>query len=125
MIAIEQIIYLRQRVKIFNHAESLYTMDTKFSLTPHIYGKEINDYIEWMYNEELVIPECYEMKDDFADNYTNDEWYKMLSQKQIIQCLGVIIRQDRFNDGLILHHIKDGTFEKLINQLTFGHNGEK
>jgi hypothetical protein len=96
MLTVKQIDYLKQRLEIFNQAESLYTMDMKFLLTPHTYGIEVSAYITWMLDEELVTPDCYEMKDDFIDNYTNDEWYEMLSQKQIIQCLAVIIRQDRF-----------------------------
>lgn len=118
MLTVNQIDYLKQRLEIFNHAESLYTIDMKSLFAPYIYGIEISDYITWMYNEELVTPDCYDIKNDFIDNYVNDEWYKTLLQKQIIQCLAVIIRQDRFNDGLVLRHIQDGTFRKLISLLS-------
>ena len=119
MLSVKQINYLKRRLEIFNNTETLYTIDFKKSfLAPYFYGKEIDDYVNWMYKEKLVLPGCYEIEEDFHANYTNDEWYKKLSQKQIIQCLGIIIRQDRFVDGLIGKHIKDGTFGKLISQLS-------
>ena len=85
MVTNEQITYLKQRVEIFNHAESLYNMDTKLTLAPHIYGKEMDEYIEWMYDEELELPDCYQIKNEFIDKYINDKWYKNLPQIQIIQ----------------------------------------
>lgn len=123
MVTNEQITYLKQRVQIFNQAESLFKIDMKSLMAPHIYGIQISDYIAWMYDRALVKPDCYEIKNDFIANYKNDVWYKNLSHKQIIQCLGIIIRQDRFNDGLVLRHIQDGTFKKLINQLVYEPNG--
>ena len=32
-----------------------------------------------MHDEELELPDCYEIKNEFIDKYINDKWYKNLS----------------------------------------------
>ncbi|MEP6512629.1 MAG: DUF6508 domain-containing protein [Parafilimonas sp.] len=120
----EQINYLLQTAKIFADASQLYTIQTEsLTMMPYIYGKEINDYIKWMYENELVVQGYSTIEKNYLDNYTNDTWYANLTEKEVIKCLAFAIRRDRFVDGFLIHTITNKSFEKLVNHLKQIHNG--
>jgi hypothetical protein len=119
----EQINWLTERAKIFASVEKLYSIQVKpLTMMPYIYFEEIEDYMKWMYANELVVTDYSTIEKDYKNNYANNGWYKTLSEEDVIKCLALAIRRDRFVDGFLAQTITDKSFERLINRLSQIHN---
>jgi hypothetical protein len=86
------------------------------------------EYIEPHYSKEVLsflraFRDCEDLTDfDYIENFSfdwieNPEMIKDLSLPQIATLLTGIIRQDRFNSGLIWRHIKSGILLKALLRL--------
>jgi hypothetical protein len=87
-----------------------------------MYGEEIDDYVRWAYNNNLVQGDYATIETEYDKNYSNEAWYKTLQEEDVIKCLALAIRRDRFADGFLVKTIKDGSFEKLVNRIKDIHN---
>lgn len=86
------------------------------------------EYIEPHYSEEVLsflraFRDCEDLTDfNYIENFSSDwmrspEMIKDLSLSQIATLLTGIIRQDRFNSGLIWSNIKSGVLLKALLRL--------
>ena len=117
MLSAKQIKKLSQ-LKDAIYAVEPYTLDFEKNLIrPYSCGKEVLEYIDWMYHNNLVVKNCSEIEEEYSRNYDNDDWYKMISEDRVIQALAFCIRRDRFVDGFLAGTIKNKSFEKLVDRL--------
>lgn len=103
--------------KKFREIASLYSFNAENPLSPHVYGKEISDFIQFFYNNKLISPEYGQIREELFVNKTKPEWYAGLSEQKILECLSYFIRGDRFCDGLLVSGIEDGTISHLIERI--------
>ena len=101
----------------FKEADSLYSFNVENFLSPHEYGEEMSDFIDFCYNNNLVSPDYMEIREELTANKAKPEWFAGLSEEKILQCLGYFIRGDRFHDGLLASAIKDGTIPHLLERV--------
>src|SRR4051794_36921081 len=93
----EQVNYLGACAKNFAHAHSLYTLITdRLTITPYMYGEEIDDYVGWAYVNNLVPGDYATIETEYDKNCSNEAWYKTLQEEDVIKCLALAIRRDRF-----------------------------
>lgn len=101
----------------FENEPPLYELSKELTLAPYMYGQAIADFISFCYREQVVQTDCYDINDEFTTNRNNGIWFDNLNEQQVCQCIGIIIRQDRFIDGFINLAIKDGTIVRLLNRI--------
>ena len=103
--------------KKFKEASSLYSFNAENFLSPHEYGEELSDFIEFCYNNKLVSQEYDKIIEELTVNKAKPEWYAGLSEEKVMQCLGYFIRRDRFYDGFLASRIQDGTILQLLERM--------
>lgn len=101
----------------FSKADPLFTISSEFSLTPYNYGEEINNFIQFCYDNDLVKANFHSIEKELIANRTKAEWYTQLSEEKVIQSLGYFIHGDRFSDGLVASAINDGTIPRLLERI--------
>lgn len=106
----------------FHKEQPLYELSAKSLLMPYIYNRAIVDFISFCSDNHLITPACYTIVDELLANIGNAAWFEQLTEEQVIQSIGVIIRQDRFIDGLIAQSIKDLTLIRLLTRVKVLYN---
>jgi len=101
----------------FEKEQPLYEIKEEVTLMPFKYKEAISDFIQFYYRERLIGPDCYAIIDEFIVNSKNESWFANLDERQVLQCIGVIIIQDRFMDGLINQTIEDQSMIRLLNRI--------
>jgi hypothetical protein len=110
----KQLIAFEQK---FKDTDRLYSMSTELTFAPFIYGDEINDFIQFCYDNNLVPANYQLIEEELIGNRTKAEWFTGLSEEEVIQCIAYFIRGDRFCDGLLASAIKDGTISYLLKRI--------
>jgi hypothetical protein len=106
----------------FENEQPLYELSQKLTVTPYSYKGAISDFIHYCSNEDLIKPDCYSIADRLFSNTKNDLWFENLTEDEVVQCIAVIIRQDRFIDGLINQTIEDQTMIRLLRRIKVLYN---
>ena len=101
----------------FENEQPLYQLNEELTLMPYNYKEAISDFINFCLREHLIRPDCYIIIDELNKNMENNIWFSNLNEQQVLQCIGAIISQDRFIDGLINHTIEDHTMIRLLNRI--------
>lgn len=79
----------------------------------------ISDFVKFMYDKKLV-PDF-----DWGQWTKGREWYlqagedkfNSLDTEMALKLLTAVMRNDRFNDGALVHAFESGDFPKIINKL--------
>lgn len=114
----EQLIAFKEK---FSKADPLYTISNEFLLTPYNYGEEIDNFIQFCYDNNLINANYYSIEKELIANRMDAEWYLQLSEEDVIQCLGYLIRGDRFSNGMVASAINDKTIPRLLNRIKVLH----
>ena len=101
----------------FSKANPLFSMSAELTLTPYNYGDEINDFIQFCYDNKLVTADYSSIGKELIANRTKTAWYGELTEEKVIQCLSYLIRSDRFCDGLLASAINDATVPLLLERI--------
>lgn len=111
-------------IQRFENEKPLYELQTKpLTMMPYRYNTAIKEFVQFCYDNDFMKSDFYNIMDDLKKNYEkNNEWFNSLSEEQVIQSLAVIIRQERFSDGLIKKMIENETILKLLNRIKVLHN---
>jgi hypothetical protein len=114
----EQAIQFTSFIKRFEEEKPLYTIQTQpFTIMPYVYGEAIDDFLAYIRNNTLISPDCYDIEKQFAKNYKKAKWLNNLNEQQVMQCISLIIRREKFVDGFIAFMIHDGTLLILLDRL--------
>lgn len=111
-------------IQRFENEKPLYVLqDEPLTMMPYQYNAAVSDFIQFCYDRELIKTDYHDILDDFQKKLKQPEnWFDTLTEKQVVQCIAAIIRQDRFVDGLINNMIENGTIIKLLNRLKILYN---
>jgi len=111
-------------IERFDKERPLYELQIEpLTMTPYRYNEAISDFIGFYYSNNLVLADCYDIKDDLEKNYEKkSDWFDTLTEKQVVQSIAFLIRQDRFINGLVNSMIENGTIIKLLNRLKVLHD---
>lgn len=119
----QQAAYLVAFIERFEKEKPLYKFDPSASLfSPHFYGDTIEEFLNYFFSHQLINPDCYEIESEFVANRNNTDWYTNLTEKQILQCIGLLIRKDRFVDGTLATYIENGVIPNLLKRLKVIHD---
>ena len=81
------------------------------------YSKSIGDFITDFYESDLVDYNYIDNIESIKDVYSCD---KNTSLQDLRTILTSIIRKDRYSEGFLLKHIKNGNLYKLLNNIREG-----
>ena len=101
----------------FGNEKPLQSLSESLTMAPYNYKEAISDFINFCYTEDLINEDCYAINDELNANRNNSVWFSNLDEHQVLQCIGLIIRQDRFVDGLINQTIEDRTMLRLLKRI--------
>ena len=106
----------------FKEANPLFRISETLSMTPYLYGDEISDFIQFCYDNNLVKQDYYLIEKEWRKNKTKAAWFAGLTEEKLVQCIGYIIRGDRFSDGFIASLITSGVMFQIFERVKTIHN---
>jgi len=79
----------------------------------------ISEFMEFMYDKDLVINFDWASWQEGRDFFTLDDpdKYSHLNTETTLKLITAILRNDRFNDGALASSFESGDMQKLIEQL--------
>jgi hypothetical protein len=114
----EHAIHLTSFIKRFEEEKPLYTIQTEpLTMTPHNYGNAIDDFLHYFLKNNLTRTDYFDIEEQFRNNYENATWLNGLDEQKVMQCISLIIRRERFVDGVIASMIENKTLPFLLNRL--------
>jgi hypothetical protein len=106
----------------FENEQPLYELSEKVTMMPYNYKAAISDFIDYSSVQQLIKPDCYTIIDELFLNINNVAWFQNLTESEVVNCIAVIIRQDRFTDGFINHTIEEQTMIRLLRRIKVLYN---
>ncbi len=114
----EHALQLTSFIKRFEEEKPLYTIQTQpLTMVPHNYGEAITGFLNYFFKNKLTHPDCYDIEEQFQENYKTADWLNNLNEQQVMQCISLIIRREKFVDGSVASMIENGTLLVLLNRL--------
>lgn len=79
----------------------------------------IMGFLDFMYENDLVIPFEWSRWDEGREWYKSDDEskYEQLDAETALKLLTAVIRNDRFHEGALVSAFESGDFPKIINRL--------
>jgi hypothetical protein len=114
----EHAIQLTSFIKRFEEEKPLYTIQTQpLTMMPHNYGAAITDFLDYFFANKLTHPDYYDIEEQFQKKYKTANWLHNLNEQQVMQCISLIIRREKFVDGFVASMIENGSLLVLLNRL--------
>lgn len=112
----DQVEKLQHFIHRFKTAKRLYTKSKEVTTAPYIYGKAINEFIHYLYDQKLIAGNYSGILKEW-DASTDEEFISKLNMEECRLLLTGILRNDRFWDGYIANCIKKGYVEQIVYRL--------
>ena len=104
--------------------EPIKTAEHQFEVGYVSHSALLSEFIKIWYEKDLVIPFDWQAWREGKHWLTLDgeTKYDTLDDETALKLITAIIRNDRFADGVLLHHFDTGVMQKIINTFISNHS---
>ena len=95
-----------------------FKIDLKYLMYPYVYSKEVDDFVEVLYKENIIIIFDWPSWQNEAEKYYNDpEFLKTTDIGTLRKLLTLHVRKERFCSGHLASMIASGHIVNILKQL--------